>query len=105
MSNDFLTKVKETEQKATEIIESALKRKNADLLKYKQELAKKREKNLTSSQEKMKNELQKTKIESRKNYEEFVLEGKNKANELKSEKINMLESLYSGAEKFLLELI
>ena len=105
MSNDFLVKIKETEQKALEAIENALKKKNSELLKYKQELIKKREKSYNLAQEKIKNEIHKSKLDCRKDYEERIAVGCNTANELKSEKINKIESLLPEAEKFLLELI
>ena len=105
MSNNFLAQVQEMEQKATEMIEKALKKKQDDLLRYKQELAKKQEISAKSAQEKMKDELRDSKSAARKDYEEKTAEGKSKAAKFKTDKLNMLDGVMDGAEKLFLSII
>jgi F0F1-type ATP synthase membrane subunit b/b' len=105
MADDFLVKVKETEQKVSEMIEKALKQKGSDLLKYKQELTKKRENNFKKDQEHMKAKLQQLKNDARKEYEEKIAEGDTELKKMKSEKINMITELFSEADKFFLEIL
>lgn len=93
MSNDFLVKVKEAEKKAAEMIAKSLDKKQDDLLKYKQDLAKNEEMSLKEAQEKMRVELQKSKMASRKDYEEKVAEGDLDIKKMKSDKLNMLDGL------------
>lgn len=93
MSNDFLVKVKEAEKKAAEMIAKSLDKKQDDLLKYKQDLAKNEEMSLKEAQEKMRAELQKSKTASRKDYEEKVAEGDLDIKKMKSDKLNMLDGL------------
>ena len=102
MSNDFLVKVKEAEEKASDMIKKATLKRQEDLLKYKQELTKNQETNFVVAQDKMKNELQKSRTESRGEYEEKVSIGDSEVAKMKSEKINMLDGLMAGAEELLL---
>jgi hypothetical protein len=105
MADDFLVQVKEVEQKAADMIEKALKKKQDDFVKYKQELVKKKELELHEAQEKMRQEMQKSKVAARKDYEEKVAEGEKEAKKFESEKINMLEGLMGEAEKLFLSII
>lgn len=97
MANDFLAQVKEAEKKVAEMIKKALKKKADDLLKYKQDLAKKNAESFKVFQNEMKDELKKSRVSSREKYEEKIAEGNLEVEKMKSDKINMLESLMSGA--------
>jgi len=105
MANDFLTQVKEVEQKAADMIAKALKKKQDDFVKYKQELVKKKEEELHEAQEKMRQELQKLKAVARKDYEEKVAAGEAEAKKFESSKINMLDGLMAEAEKLFVSII
>ncbi len=105
MTNDFLAQIKETEQRAADMIAKALKKKQDDFVKYKQNLAKKMEEELRDVQEKMRQELRKIKEEARRDYEEKLREGENEAKKFESSKINMLDGLMGEAEKFFLSII
>ena len=105
MTNDFLAQIKETEQKAADMIAKALKKKQDDFVKYKQDLLKKKEEYLHEAQGKMLQDLQKVKMESRKDYEEKLREGENEAKKFESSKTNMLDGLMGEAEKFFLSII
>ena len=105
MTNDFLVKVKEAEQRAAEMIEKALKKKQSDLLKYKQDLAQKYEEVTRKLKIEMNNDLQKSKVEARRNYESELLAGEKAAKTMKTEKLNMLDGVVADAEKLFLSII
>ena len=102
MSN-FLVEVKEAEQKAIELVEKASKKAQDEVLRYRQELAKKQDVSHKEAQEKMRAELQKSHINSRKKYEEKVAAGAAESAVFKSAKINMIDGLMKEATELFLE--
>ena len=69
MSDDFLTQIQKTEQKAVEMTERAFEKKRRILEDYRQKLKRERMKKIQNVHEKSKQKLKEARAEARKTYE------------------------------------